>query len=111
MSVIGYLCDGKACKGCQSKSKYCCHTTNIEHAVNFDEIGPDRYMEVPEPTLLDFAMTPEEFKKRMEMLSEKYEDDQEQVHICMDMLMCDTLRSLGYGDGIDIFNNTHMWYS
>lgn len=37
--------------------------------------------------------------------------DLEEAHIFMDDLMCETLRSLGYGEGVDIFENTHKWYA
>lgn len=62
----------------------------------------------------DIIMTPEEFAEKMAELKHEYydiRDDEEMVHIQMDDLMCDLLRSLGYGDGIDIFNHTPMWYS
>lgn len=67
-------------------------------------------------------MTPEEFAAKMRVLVEdgycideddgtSYFDDEEQTHITMDCLMCDLLRSLGYGEGIDIFENTPKWYA
>lgn len=60
------------------------------------------------------VMTPDEFKQAMAEARHKYweiETDEEFVHIKMDEIMCNTLRSLGYGEGIDIFYNTPMWYS
>ena len=60
------------------------------------------------------TMTPEEFKQAMADARHKFDVDkydEEDVHIKMDDIMCDLLRSLGYGEGIDIFNNTPMWYS
>ena len=57
------------------------------------------------------VMTPEEFENEMAKLRFVKDDDLEGRHVAMDELMCDVLRSLGYGDGIDIFNNTHKWYS
>ena len=64
-------------------------------------------------------LTPEEFAKAMKDISDKLvnppEDcpyyDEEDAHMEMDDLMCDLLRSLGYGDGVDIFENTDKWYA
>lgn len=39
------------------------------------------------------------------------ENDTEMTHIYMDELMCKLLRELGYGDGVDIFEETNKWYS
>jgi hypothetical protein len=58
--------------------------------------------------------TPEEFAEKMAKLRQKYyveQDDEEQVHCHMDDLLCDALRGLGYGKGIDIFDDTPKWYS
>lgn len=44
---VAYLCDGKACKRCNKRVSHCTHTTDIKHAINFDEVGADRFMEVP----------------------------------------------------------------
>lgn len=38
-------------------------------------------------------------------------DDEEARHGDMDELMCHVLISLGYEKGIEIFNNTPMWYA
>lgn len=62
----------------------------------------------------NISMTPEEFKQAMAgAYHQHYEIDnyEENVHIKMDNIMCDLLRSLGYGEGIDIFENTPKWYS
>ena len=62
-------------------------------------------------------MTPEEFAKKMKKISDnlKYQNDayynEEDAHMQMDDLMSDLLRQLGYGEGIDIFENTNKWYS
>lgn len=59
-------------------------------------------------------MTPEEFKQAMSDAYHKYyeiEYDEELVHDVIDGVMCELLRSLGYGEGIDIFENTPKWYS
>lgn len=52
-----------------------------------------------------------EFADKMREIYDKHADDEEMVHGEMDDLMCETLRSLGYGEGIDIFENTHKWYA
>lgn len=62
------------------------------------------------------AMTPEEFKKKMEELkpdpdSKSYCCDVEDNHKKMDDVMCELLRSLGYGEGIDIFEAAEKWYA
>ena len=53
-------------------------------------------------------MTPEEFAKAMKKASDY---DEEDAHSKMDGIMADLLRQLGYGEGIDIFENTNKWYS
>ena len=55
------------------------------------------------------VMTPEEFKNKMSKLTE--DDDIELRHEHMDGLLLKVLRSLGYGEGVDIFVNTKMWYA
>jgi hypothetical protein len=109
---VAYLCDGEACKRCNKRVSHCTHTTDIKHAINFDELNDDRFMEVPEPTPMDFAMSPEEFKKRMNNLVESHQKrlGLKGIHIFMDELMCEVLRELGYGEGVDIFMNTEKWY-
>ena len=64
------------------------------------------------------VMTPEEFAKAMKKASDNLNDptghpyyDEEVAHMQMDDLMSDLLRQLGYGEGIDIFENTNKWYS
>lgn len=37
--------------------------------------------------------------------------DEEDCHFEMDVLMSDLLISLGYGEGVEIFNNTDKWYA
>ena len=63
-------------------------------------------------------MTPEEFAKAMKKASDNLNDptghpyyDEEDAHSEMDGIMADLLRQLGYGEGIDIFENTNKWYS
>lgn len=70
--------------------------------------------ETPEETPTNTSMTPEEFAAKMREAYETHwmkEEDEEVVHIVMDGIMCDLLRSLGYGEGVDIFDETPMWYS
>ncbi len=55
--------------------------------------------------------TPEEFAGMMKAIAHKYHGDEEKCHIEMDRLMCDYLRMLGYGEGIDIFENVPKWYT
>lgn len=56
-------------------------------------------------------MNPEEFYKKMLQLKNDFGEDEEEVHIQMDKLMCDLLLMLGYGDGIEIFDETDKWYA
>lgn len=60
-------------------------------------------------------ITPEEFEERMLKIQKKLETDpwidEEETHGEMDQLMEDVLRSLGYGAGCDIFDNTPKWYA
>lgn len=37
--------------------------------------------------------------------------DQETAHWMADNLMCDVLRQLGFGAGVDIFENMPKWYA
>ena len=37
--------------------------------------------------------------------------DPEGQHDEMDKLMCELLRELGYGDGVDVFERQEKWYS
>ena len=44
--TIAYMCDQKACTGCQDKNTECHYTTDIQHAVNFERVdGSDYYVE------------------------------------------------------------------
>ena len=38
-------------------------------------------------------------------------NDTEMAHILADELMCKLLRELGYGEGVDIFEQMDKWYS
>jgi hypothetical protein len=56
-------------------------------------------------------MTPEEFANKMRDIIVEWEGDEEYCHSAMDCCMCDLLRELGYGEGIDIFNHQPKWYA
>ena len=51
---------------------------------------------------------PTEFADQMEALA--LDGDEEARHALMDELMCHVLISLGYKDGIEIFNRTDKYY-
>ena len=53
--------------------------------------------------------TPQEFAQAMAELAENR--DKEERHEAMDDLMCEVLREAGYGEGIDIFEDTAKWYA
>ena len=69
------------------------------------------------------VMTPEEFANQMRELIDKHTHsttffgkdtlylDKEDCHDAMDGLMCKVLTQLGYGEGVDIFNDTPKWYA
>ena len=57
------------------------------------------------------SMTPEKFKLKMNELATSDNLDKEDRHRLMDALMCEVLRSIGYDDGIDIFEATSKWYA
>ena len=62
------------------------------------------------------VMTPINFAKKMRSIINDNIDreghyDCECGHLAMDNLMCDLLRDLGYGDGIDIFEDSGRWYA
>lgn len=48
---------------------------------------------------------------RMRAILLEHEDDEEVCHEKMDELMCETLRDLGFGEKVDIFENTPKWYA
>lgn len=44
---VAYLCDRKACQGCEEfPNLYCDFTTDIRHAVNFKKLDNEHYIEV-----------------------------------------------------------------
>ncbi|MCR8982653.1 hypothetical protein P4V86_19365 [Brevibacillus laterosporus] len=56
-------------------------------------------------------MTPDEFEKRMKEIFPKGSYDEEIAHQKADELMCDLLRSLGYGSGVEVFEKASKWYA
>ena len=61
-------------------------------------------------------ISPDEFKKKMKAIKIKVDAgflilDKEEAHVQMDDLMCEVLSSLGYEEGIEIFQNTGKWYA
>lgn len=64
----------------------------------------------------EHVLTPEEFSTAMMQIKTGalYDEcmyDEENQHRDADELMCNILRSLGYGDGVDIFDGMHKWYA
>lgn len=56
-------------------------------------------------------MTPEQFKDRMEAISQDFGGDPEAAHARADHLLIECLRALGYGAGCDIFEAIDRWYA
>lgn len=54
-------------------------------------------------------ISPEECAERMKNLAQ--EKDLEAFHIKADDLMCETLKQLGYGEAVEIFESHEKWYS
>ncbi len=54
-------------------------------------------------------MTPEEFEVKMAQIFD--EGDTEEAHENADALMCEVLKSLGYGEGVEIFEEMPKWYA
>ena len=52
----------------------------------------------------------DEFNEKMKYISEN-QWRTEDAHIEMDDVMCDALKNLGFGKGIEIFEDTEKWYS
>lgn len=52
----------------------------------------------------------DEFNKKMYDISNNRDYQTESRHINMDVLMGDTLKELGFGDGVSIFYQTSKWY-
>ncbi len=56
-------------------------------------------------------MQPHEFARRMREIAQSAEDDPEVGHLKADNLMIELLRSLGYGEGVNIFDEMPRWYA
>lgn len=56
-------------------------------------------------------MTPDDFRAKMLALSQDFRGDAESFHGHADTLLCEALRSLGYGEGVDIFERMEKWYA
>lgn len=57
------------------------------------------------------APTPEEFKNEMKKILERYEDDPEMFHAAADDYICSVMETLGFEEGIQIFENADKWYA
>ena len=60
-------------------------------------------------------MTPEEFEEKMKKTYDKHHMEEghagEEGHMEMDAILVETLRSLGYDKGCDIYDSVSMWYA
>lgn len=56
-------------------------------------------------------MTPHEFWESMYEIKINPDLYEETRHIMMDDIMCSLLRELGYGEGVDVFEDTGKWYA
>lgn len=63
----------------------------------------------PASSIVEAALSPAGFAATMRALAQN--GDQEGRHVEMDRLMADTLRALGYADGVKIFEETPMWHA
>jgi len=63
------------------------------------------------------VISPEVFKDKMEEIKDRLDDeedeffDEEIAHEQSDLLMKEILESLGYGEGVKIFNHMPKWYA
>ena len=90
------------CKSCFHYSA-CVELDYEDHMCDMTEADCAQYISV---------MTPEKFAEEMRELSEECSHgDPELAHVRMDELMCKVLKTLGYGEGVDIFDNAHKWYA
>jgi len=68
-----------------------------------------------DPVMENTIKTPAEFAEQMRYIQRKGSDDNsndiEFVHIAMDNAMADLLESLGYSEGVQVFQDTYKWYS
>lgn len=57
------------------------------------------------------TISPEKAAEQMRKICSDHEDDEEVRHICMDDFMCEILNNLGYGEVVNIFEDTSKWYA
>lgn len=55
------------------------------------------------------TLTPEEFAEKMAGIAEN--GDEERNHVAADSIMCELLKSLGFGEGVGLFEDMDKWYS
>ena len=83
-----------------------CPERKEKSANPFDGTPPEtRVNEVAAP------LTPEEFAEKMRILSELDDRDPEAAHSDGDDLLCDTLKKLGYAEGVELFEKMDKWYA
>lgn len=76
----------------------------------FEVYGKPRITTTPDTPV----MTPEEFKEKILAIKEEFYDrecDEEAWHRRADDVICELLRDLGYGEGINVFDATPKWYA
>lgn len=56
-------------------------------------------------------IAPEEFYQKMIEIRKTEGFDEEDTHRCMDDLLCETLKQLGYSKGVEVFEDTYKWYA
>ena len=54
-------------------------------------------------------ITPDEFRVQMKEIANNGATDD--AHMEADQLMCTLLEELGYGQGVELFQNMYKWYS
>ena len=54
--------------------------------------------------------TPEEFYEKMLEIKES-NNTPESVHIYFDEYICEVLKSYGFHKGVEVFEDTELWYS
>ena len=59
----------------------------------------------------EFVMNPKEFERKIKGIIKECEDDPEEMHRELDGLMEDTLKDLGYMEGIALIQNVDRWYA
>lgn len=55
-------------------------------------------------------LTPEEFKEAIKKEIET-NGDEEGRHSTLDRMLCDLLTSLGYGEGVKLYDDADKWYA